>query len=106
MANLFRFQRLHRYGPRSGEIDGLQFNFEFQQSLPGNRAGRILDALAYQSFKLVSRLRLYSAGRKPKWKMEDLPESFFHFPAFRDLAWSGMDLCHLGGLARFGRAGH
>ena len=37
LADLLRFQRLHRHGPGRGEVDGLPSDLEFQQSLPRDR---------------------------------------------------------------------
>ena len=48
LADLLRLQRLHRHGPRRGQADGVQPDPELQQSLPGDRPGRILVALAHQ----------------------------------------------------------
>ena len=39
LADLLRFQRLHRHGPRRRENDGLQPHAQFQQSLPATGLG-------------------------------------------------------------------
>ena len=55
---------------------------------------------------VVPRLRLYSAGRQPARALQYLPQPVPDFSALRHLARRGLDLCHLGRLARLGRDDH
>ena len=86
LADLLRFQRLHRHGPRRGQGHGLQPDPELSQSLPGHRHRRVLDPLAHQPLLVVPGLRLHPAGREPLRQAPDLPQSAHHLRRLRDLA--------------------
>ncbi len=61
--DLRRFLRLHRHRSRNLALARLRADGELRSPLLGTDAGRLLAALEHLAVKLVSRLRLHSAGR-------------------------------------------
>ena len=92
LADLLRLQRLHGHGPGHRPHDGHSPDAELRQPLPGERHGRLLEALAHQPLVLVPRLRLHPAGRQPQRQGSHLPERLPDDGPLRPLARGGVDL--------------
>ena len=52
--------------------------------------------MAYQSWQLVSRLRLYSSWRKPRKDWTLCEKCHSRVDAYRTVAWRIMELCFVG----------
>src|SRR5260370_5870775 len=55
--------------------------------------------MAYDTFKFPARLPLYSVGWKSAWRGEALRKLVCDDAAWRAVAWSELDVCHLGSCA-------
>ena len=104
-ANLFRLLRLLGYGHRTWTNVRLPIPGKLQLPLSMQKRGRILAALAYFPWLMVSGLRLYPIGRQSSIQATLDAESFHRMDLDRHLAWRKLDLPVLGTLLLYVAAG-
>src|ERR1700743_2889172 len=81
-------------------MPGLYPAAELSFSICGDKLFRLLAAMAYYALFLAARLSLYTAGRQSPRPFPDLYQPDDNNVAGRPLAWSKLDLCSMGRLAR------
>lgn len=104
-ANLFRFQRILRYGDRLRADVQHPPADQFQQPVQGFEHSGFLAALAYHAVAFPQGLPVYSVGRQQKRRITHIRQHIYDLFHRRIVARCGMDFCRMGLSARFGEHG-
>lgn len=100
-ADLFRLQRIQRYGHRPGLVLWVPLQGKLQLSVHLGQYSGILAQMAYLPFHLVPGIPVYPIGRQPEGQGKDLLEQADRVFLHGAVAWCKLDLYRLGPVAWF-----
>lgn len=98
-ADLFRLQRIQRYGHRPGLVLWVPLQGKLQLSVHLGQYSGILAQMAYLPFHLVPGIPVYPIGRQPEGQGKDLLEQADRVFLHGAVAWCKLDLYRLGFVA-------
>ena len=98
-ADLFRLQRVQRYGHRPGLVLWVPLQGKLQLSVHLGQYSGILAQMAYLPFHLVPGIPVYPIGRQPEGQGKDLLEQADRVFLHGAVAWCKLDLYRLGPVA-------
>src|SRR5262249_39375364 len=100
VSDLLRLLRILPYRDRRRENHGNQPHDQLQAAVLRGFHRGLLEAVAHLPVQLVSGLSLHPSRRKPRAGLALVPQSHDRLPRQRVLAWSELDVPHLGGPPR------